>query len=738
MALGRTVSEQTKVSDMRTVIAALSTLCVLSILLVPMTGCGKNGGRKTAPPLTAEEAKAKGMVEDPANPGSWMYPSDSDPYDTESSGYGDDGYGDEDSGGNDEYADNGYGDEAMGDDGYGDDGYGDEGDASNDNGGDPDPYATGGNGYGDEPDPYATGGNNGYGDEPDPYAVGPNPNNNDGYGDDGYGDDAYGDVAGGGSGVFHTKIVPILRARCYNCHGGGPRGRKGDLELHTAQAVEGSGMVVPRSPDESELYVRITMDDSEEEKMPPRGPRLTPEEVDTIRAWIQSGAPYGDTGDDGYGNDAYDGAYAAGGYGQGGDGGRPAPPPKPKHLGEEAMRSFLRGNDAEAMNQLFAVSLLADSEVAKDVLGKYGWVKGLKRSKLAVRWGVGIKYRGKDGWKGSPRPTGVEQDLPGDRSNDRGGDDEEVATDFSNRTLDYYGGDVGDELVLRLQMRIERGYYGEILKDAVDEALSQGDDEDGFGGGGYGRGGGDGYGGGGYGGGGYGGGGRGDDDDEKPDSERIEQIMPGVTMIGESHSLPTLMDRAKQQGVDVLVILDVTAEANHKLRIVNNTTRVRLYEVGTGEQVAVSGSIKNVEIQKAGPEDQTIIDEMDKIFKVADADYKLDEFPAKANPATAIKLVQGLLSQQTNNPLWQLSEVKFYHDKGLLKDTHLASAFKRVAPQQAAKLEKISDEAEIRKLLGDWMVVEMPGRPLGDRDDEDDEYGEEDSDGDRRPRRAFR
>ena len=740
---------------MRTAIAAISMVCVFSFLLAPLTGCGGGGVSKPPPALTAEEAEAKGMVEDPNNPGSFMYPPESENGGYASSGYDDEsgGYDDED-----EYDDESSRDDAMAaDDGGYDEGYGNDYASSNPSSNDE---------YGGDPDPYATT-NETYEVENDAYDVGSG-GNSDGY-DEGYGDERVAE----GSDVFNTKIVPILRARCYNCHGGGPRGRKGGLELHTAAAIAESGMVAAQSTADSELFTRITMGDDERGKMPPRGPRLTQDEIETIQEWIDSGADYGEAAggggdayasggysddaysDDAYGNDAYsDDAYGNDGYGdaydtgprggrRGGPGGEAGPPPPPKNLAESAMQSFQRGNDATAMNLLFAQSLLSDSEAAKEVLGKYGWVKGLKRSKLAVRWGVGIKYRGKDGWEGSPRPTGVVQDLPGnDRNRDRGGDNEGIETDFSNRTLEYYGGDVGDELVLRLQMRMERGFYGKVLKTALDSALAGDEDEDGFGGGrGFraGRGGGDGYGDA-YGPGPGGRGNRGDDDDGKPDGERIEQIMPGVMMVGESSSLGPLMVRAKQQGVDLLVVLDVVAEANRRLRIVNNTTRVRLYEVGTGEQVAISGSIKNVEIQKAGSEDQTIIEEMDKVFKVADENYKLEEFPAKATASAAIKLVQSLIGQQTDNPLWKLSEVKFYHDKGLLKDTHLASAFKRVAPEQSAKLEKISDEKEIRELLSDWITVSVPGGAGGEDDfGDDDEYGEEDDrDDGRRRQREFR
>lgn len=765
---------------MRTLIAALQLFCLLLFLFAPLIGCSGNGGRKTAERISDEEARELGMVQDPTT-GSWSYPPDSgtsQPYDTndegyeDGAGYGDDGYGDEDSAdtsADDAESDDGYGDTteqtsattSSSDDGYGNDpyadGYGD--DAYAEQPGRQDPYANSGGGYEDE---YARGRPERGGPGGGPRGGGPRGGGNDGY-EDGYGDDAYaasdyGDGAadpyassegGGGTGVFAEQIAPIFRQKCNRCHGSGRGEPKGDLELHTVAAVRGSGTITPNQPDDSELFYRITMGPNERGRMPPQGPTLTAEEIDTIRAWIQSGASYGDSG----GGDGYGEAYASGG-GRGGRGGRDdgygddpydddpygegdserqvAAPPK--NLAEAASVSFQRGDDVLAMNQLFAQSLLADSDVSKAVLSNYRYVPGLRRTKLAVRWGIGVKYNPKDGWEGSPRPAGYEQDLPGDDNrNDSGGggDDDSLPIDFRNATLAYYGGDIGEELILRLQNRVRAGYYGPTLKTEIEKRKrGAGNDEfdedyDDYNSGrpqssGY-----DGY-----------GGGRGgsSSDDEKPDGDLIEQLMPGVTVVGVG-SNAELMTRAKQQGLDLLLVLDVVADPDRRLRIVNNSTRVRLYDTVSGDQVAISGTMKNVELQKAGSDSKIIIDEIDKVFKVADEKYQVKEFPEGSSDkikAGVIRFVQTLLQQDSDNPLWKLSEVKFYHDRGLLKDTHMAAAYKRIAPQMADKLASISDEDELRILLADWLKAKAAS-PGSDRD-EDSEDGE----GDRSREPTFR
>ncbi len=91
---------------------------------------------------------------------------------------------------------------------------------------------------------------------------------------------------------FNRDIKPILAKKCYSCHGPGEQQsglRLDEREWATAEADSGSIAIVPGNPDESELVRRITSHD-EFERMPPEGPEVSPEEVETIRRWIAEGA----------------------------------------------------------------------------------------------------------------------------------------------------------------------------------------------------------------------------------------------------------------------------------------------------------------------------------------------------------------------------------------------------------------------------------------------------------------
>jgi mono/diheme cytochrome c family protein len=97
---------------------------------------------------------------------------------------------------------------------------------------------------------------------------------------------------------FGRQIRPILSENCFTCHGPDEGQRKAKLRLDTRDgalaALRGGGhAIVPGKPAESELLVRVQSDDPDE-RMPPAktNKRLTPQQVELLRQWVEQGAPY--------------------------------------------------------------------------------------------------------------------------------------------------------------------------------------------------------------------------------------------------------------------------------------------------------------------------------------------------------------------------------------------------------------------------------------------------------------
>jgi hypothetical protein len=97
---------------------------------------------------------------------------------------------------------------------------------------------------------------------------------------------------------FSRDVRPILGGKCFKCHGPDEAHRESGLRLDQREAAIGKGdselfAIVPGKPDESELIRRITSTD-ESEIMPPPDEKkpLTPEQIATLRRWVEQGAKY--------------------------------------------------------------------------------------------------------------------------------------------------------------------------------------------------------------------------------------------------------------------------------------------------------------------------------------------------------------------------------------------------------------------------------------------------------------
>ena len=86
---------------------------------------------------------------------------------------------------------------------------------------------------------------------------------------------------------FANDVLPILNSRCLNCHGG-DRIEEGLLVGSYGELMAGSAngpVIVPGDAGDS-LLVELV----ENQKMPKRGPKLTPPQVQLIVDWVNQGA----------------------------------------------------------------------------------------------------------------------------------------------------------------------------------------------------------------------------------------------------------------------------------------------------------------------------------------------------------------------------------------------------------------------------------------------------------------
>ena len=96
---------------------------------------------------------------------------------------------------------------------------------------------------------------------------------------------------------FGRQIRPILSDTCFTCHGPDEEARDSELRLDTKAGafvdLDGHRAIVPGKPQESVLYLRLVNKD-EDERMPPpdSGRKLTAEQIELVRRWIEQGAKW--------------------------------------------------------------------------------------------------------------------------------------------------------------------------------------------------------------------------------------------------------------------------------------------------------------------------------------------------------------------------------------------------------------------------------------------------------------
>jgi cytochrome c2 len=88
-----------------------------------------------------------------------------------------------------------------------------------------------------------------------------------------------------------AQAVAIFRQRCVSCHG--KEEQESDLRLDQASGLirggVGGPVVIAGSSEESELLRRVTSSEADD-WMPPDGERLTAEQVQLLKFWIDAGA----------------------------------------------------------------------------------------------------------------------------------------------------------------------------------------------------------------------------------------------------------------------------------------------------------------------------------------------------------------------------------------------------------------------------------------------------------------
>ena len=447
------------------------------------------------------------------------------------------------------------------------------------------------------------------------------------------------------------------------------------------------------------------------------------------------------------------GEGVAGGYGPAG-GGRAAPP---TGFDGAAKVAFQAGRETEAFKYLYAHAL-SSAEGGANLLTSIQWVTGLKRPALAVRFGAGVALKSPPNIS-DVKPIGSTQQLPqrGARGQRGGGGGEDfggggegfgggLATPGgfggegggggdlygggggarSGGLIAKYAGDLGSNMVKAFQERVNRGAFGAVLKDAPKAGRGRG----GFQGGDGGYAGGEGFGAdpagpgeapglsggpgapgapgapgsdGGFAGegGGYGGGDGGGFGDGPASGSAVAR---GMTILGVGPERE-LVNKAKKEGLDVLVLFEVSVKVNPKTRLVTNDTKVVLIDVAKGGRLHTGKLLNNFKVQKARSESKEdgISKEIDKLFEFIDANLTMVPPPSILNSGHITKRVASLVSTKPDDILPVLTEIRFWHRRNLLDDEGLTAAFSQMLSPEIGEQLATGSEDERKAIVKRWL-----------------------------------
>src|SRR5215510_14573242 len=93
---------------------------------------------------------------------------------------------------------------------------------------------------------------------------------------------------------FESKVRPVVANNCYKCHSTKVEKVKGGLLLDSREGVlkggENGPVIVPGDPDKSVLIKAIRYTDPDLQ-MPPKGDKLSEQQINDLVAWVKMGAP---------------------------------------------------------------------------------------------------------------------------------------------------------------------------------------------------------------------------------------------------------------------------------------------------------------------------------------------------------------------------------------------------------------------------------------------------------------
>jgi hypothetical protein len=185
------------------------------------------------------------------------------------------------------------------------------------------------------------------------------------------------------------------------------------------------------------------------------------------------------------------------------------------------------------------------------------------------------------------------------------------------------------------------------------------------------------------------------------------QLAAGVVMLGKGTN-KELLEKAREEGVELLLMFDVNAKRTSSGKETADT-KMRLVDPIGGKDLFTSKKLNNIQVYDArekpgfkGPD--PIDDVVDLLFKSIDEkNYKLGDFPATLTAEHVKNRYDKLLTEEHDNPLPVLVELRHYYRMKLLPGKLMFEGYKKLLGDEKAEQLAKGKIEEKREALAEWL-----------------------------------
>ena len=199
---------------------------------------------------------------------------------------------------------------------------------------------------------------------------------------------------------------------------------------------------------------------------------------------------------------------------------------------------------------------------------------------------------------------------------------------------------------------------------------------------------------------------QGNGDSRKPDDELVGTVIPGLMLVGQGKQ-PELLQRARDQGLDVLVLFIVNAKQSRSGEKTNLTSMrfIDLSAADNAEPLFRSKQLKDTTVAEALEDDRDMVKrEMERAFEFVENEGLLPtELPSSLKEKHVKSRIRALLKKELPNPLPAVVEVVSFYRLNKLSAENAGVALKKLLDSDRA-VDLLSENPEKRMaVLSEWI-----------------------------------